>query len=104
MQNDDEQVTSTEPPPADDTLRRERDDYYDRLLRLTAEFDNFRKRTERERRERAEMAGMDVISDLLPVLDDLERAIAASATAPDAVTVREGVALIHRQLLDVLRR
>ncbi len=87
----------------DETLRRERDEFYDRLLRLTAEFDNYRKRTERERRELSEAAGVDVIRDLLPVVDDLERALGAPATA-DAASYREGVELIRRQLLDVLRR
>ena len=86
------------------SLRRERDDYYDRLLRVTAEFDNYRKRTDRERRELSEAAGMDVIRDLLPVLDDLERALAAPIDAGANASVREGIELIHRQLLDVLRR
>ena len=86
-----------------ETLRRERDEYYDRLLRISAEFDNYRKRTDRERRELAEAAGVDVIRDLLPVVDDLERALSAPATG-DAASYREGVELIRRQLLDVLRR
>lgn len=102
MQNDDAPVTSAE--AADDVVRRERDDYYDRLLRVTAEFDNYRKRTDRERRERSESAGLDVIRDLLPVLDDLERALAAPIDAAANASVREGIELIHRQLLELLRR
>ena len=86
-----------------ETLRRERDDYYDRLLRMTAEFDNYRKRTDRERRELSEAAGVDVIRDLLPVIDDLERALNAPATG-DAASYREGVELIRRQLLETLKR
>ena len=104
MQNDDTPVSSVDTASADDTLRRERDEYYDRLLRATAEFDNYRKRTERERRERAESAGLDVIRDLLPVVDDLERALAAPLEAAGTAGVREGIELIHRQLLDLLRR
>jgi molecular chaperone GrpE len=88
----------------DDAVRRERDDYYDRLLRVTAEFDNYRKRTDRERRERSEAAGMDVIRDLLPVLDDLERALSAPISPATTASVREGIDLIHRHLLDVVRR
>ena len=104
MQNDDAPASSVDTASAEDTVRRERDDYYDRLLRVTAEFDNYRKRTDRERRERAEAAGLDVIRDLLPVIDDLERALAAPVD-PDAHTsIREGVELIHRQLLEILRR
>lgn len=95
--------TPTAPMP-DDQLQRERDDLHDRLLRMTAEFDNYRKRTDRERRELSEAAGADLIRDLLPVLDDLERALAAPADSPAAVAYRNGVELIRRQMLDVLRR
>ena len=55
------------------TLTRERDDYYDRLLRMTAEFDNYRKRVERDRTVARDTAIGDVLSGLLPVLDDLQR-------------------------------
>jgi molecular chaperone GrpE len=107
MQNDDAPASSVDTPSAsssDDVVRRERDDYYDRLLRVTAEFDNYRKRTDRERRERSEAAGLDVIRDMLPVLDDLERALAAPIDSNANASVREGIELIHRQLLDVIRR
>jgi molecular chaperone GrpE len=84
-------------------VARERDDYYDRLLRKTAEFDNYRKRVERERREQAEWAAADVLTELLPLVDDLERALQAdSETGTDAY--RKGVELIHKQMLDLLRR
>ena len=52
---------------------------YDRLLRKTAEFDNYRKRTDRERQQLAEAAAADLIEDLLPLVDDLERALKADA-------------------------
>jgi molecular chaperone GrpE len=84
-------------------LRQERDDLQERLLRSAAEFDNYRKRTERERRELSDAVAADLIRDLLPVVDDLERAIAAAADSADPV-LRSGVELIHRQLLDVLKR
>ena len=85
-------------------LTRQRDDYYDRLLRKTAEFDNYRKRTDRERQQLAEAAAADLIRELLPLVDDLERALKAEASeaAPDAV--RRGVELIHKQLLETLRK
>jgi molecular chaperone GrpE len=104
MQNDDAPVSSVDTGSGEDTLRRERDDYYDRLLRVTAEFENYRKRTERERRERSEAAGLEVIRDLLPALDDLERALAAPLESASHANVREGIELIHRQLLEVIRR
>jgi molecular chaperone GrpE len=85
-------------------LTTERDDLKDRLLRMTAEFDNYRKRVERERRELSEAAAADLIRDLLPIIDDLERAMAAAAgTATDSALVK-GIELTHRQLLEQLRR
>jgi len=96
------------PDAPDAALRRERDDVYDRLLRTTAEFDNYRKRVERERRDWSEAAVADVIRDLLPVLDDFERALSTPldpGAGPDAIgRYRAGVDLIRRQLMDVLRR
>jgi molecular chaperone GrpE len=81
-------------------LQRERDDLYDRLLRSTAEFDNYRKRVERERRDLVEAASSDLVRDLLPVIDDFDRALAA---APAGDPMRRGVELIHRRLLDTLK-
>lgn len=84
-------------------LRQERDDLQDRLLRSAAEFDNFRKRTDRERRELSDAVAADLIRDLLPVVDDLERALAAATDSSDKA-LRSGVELIHKQLLETLRR
>ena len=86
-----------------DSLKRERDDMFDRLLRKTAEFDNYRKRIDKERREHSEWATADVLSDVLSVLDDFERALAADAP-PEAQGYRAGVELIHRQLVELLRK
>ncbi len=88
-------------------VRAERDDYRDRLLRTVAEFDNYRKRVERDRRELLEFGAADLLSELLPVLDDLERALAATPAGDSATAVegyRAGVELIQRQLLDLLRK
>jgi molecular chaperone GrpE len=86
-------------------VRLERDDYRDRLLRSIAEFDNYRKRVERERRELAEFASAELLQDLLPLVDDLERALAApAAEGTGAAGYRAGVELIHRRLLDLLRK
>lgn len=84
-------------------LQQERDEYYDRLLRLTAEFDNYRKRVERERRETSERVLASVVEELLPVVDDFERALGADAGA-DGEAHRRGVEIIYRQLLDLLTR
>ena len=87
-----------------DELQRQRDDYYDRLLRKTAEFDNYRKRVERDRQSMAESAAADLVRDLLPLVDDLERALKADANGEGGGAYRRGVELIHRQLLEVLRK
>jgi molecular chaperone GrpE len=85
-------------------LQQQRDDYYDRLLRKTAEFDNYRKRIERERGQVAEAAAADLLAELLPLVDDLERALKADPGAEGVDAYRRGVELIHRQLLEVLRK
>jgi len=92
-----------EPSPDAAELKHQRDDYYDRLLRKTAEFDNYRKRIERERLQLSEAAAADLLTELLPLVDDMERALTADAGA-DGEGIRKGVELIHKQLLDVLRK
>jgi molecular chaperone GrpE len=80
---------------------RQRDEYHDLLLRTRAEFDNYRKRVERERQESTTAASADLLRDLLPLVDDLERALGADSGAGG---YRKGVELIHKQLLDLLAR
>ena len=103
-----------ESAPADDTappettdavqaLQRERDALQDRLLRTAAEFDNYRKRVDRERRDLSEFAAADVLLELLPILDNFERALQAPAPA-EAESFRTGIEMIHRQMLDLLRK
>ena len=85
-------------------LQRQRDEYYDRLLRNTAEFDNYRKRTDRERQTVTEAAAASIITELLPLADDLERALKAEAGTEAAEAYRRGVELIHKQLSEILRK
>jgi molecular chaperone GrpE len=84
-------------------LKRERADFYDRLLRKTAEFDNYRKRIERERREQADQAVVDLLQELLLVVDDFDRALAVEA-GESAARYRKGIELIHAKLNDLLTR
>ena len=93
--------TATDDPAAE--LRRERDDYKDRWIRKTAEFDNYRKRIERERREQADSTVADLLESLLAVVDDFDRALTVEA-GPEAEAYRTGVELIHAKLLDFLRK
>jgi molecular chaperone GrpE len=76
----------------------------DRLLRLQAEFDNFRKRTDRERMEFAEYAGEQTVAALLPNIDDFERAIGAASKTDATGEIAKGLELIRTRLLDTLRK
>ena len=83
-------------------LRKERDSLQDRLLRQAAEFDNYRKRIDRERKDSAQFAALDFVEELLPVIDDFERAL--QTEAPGANSYRQGLEIIHRALMDMLRK
>ena len=74
----------------------------DKFLRLHAEFDNFRKRTYKERIEFSKIASEDVLKSLLPVVDDLERAIKSMETVDDVTTISEGVVLINNKFKNIL--
>src|SRR5438093_19847 len=89
--------------PALADLQRERDDLYDRLLRKSAEFDNYRKRVERERREHADQAVVDLLRELLLVVDDFDIALTVDA-GEGATAYRKGVELIHAKLHDLLAK
>jgi molecular chaperone GrpE len=84
-------------------LQRERDDYQDRWLRKTAEFENYRKRVERERREQADQSVIDLLLDVLLVVDDFDLALTVNSD-DSAAAYRKGVELIHAKLQDVLRK
>ena len=88
--------------PDIETVLRERDEMYDRLLRKTAEFDNYRKRVDRERREQADRAVVSLLTDLLGVADDFD--LALNVPESDTASYRKGVELIQAKLHDVLRR
>ena len=85
-------------------VERERDEYRDLLLRKTAEFENFRKRIDRERQSIFETAAAGILEELLPLVDDLERALNADPASDGSEAYRKGVELIHRQLIEILRR
>jgi molecular chaperone GrpE len=102
--NDGPDATVAEPENSElAVLQRERDDYKDRWLRKGAEFDNYRKRVERERREQADQAVVDILRELLLVVDDFDRALTVDAGEGGAA-YRKGVELIHGKLHDLLRK
>ena len=84
-------------------LTQERDDYLDRLQRLKAEFDNYRKRAARDQESLVARSTERLVKELLPVVDDLERALEAAAKHEEA-TLEEGVRLVHRALRDTLAK
>jgi molecular chaperone GrpE len=95
-----ESVVSTD-PLAD--LQRERDDYYDRWVRKAAEFDNYRRRIERERREHADQRVVDVLLEILLAVDDFDLALTVDSDESGSA-YRKGIELIHAKLHDVLRK
>jgi molecular chaperone GrpE len=103
----DESITQQdeESPEVDElgALQTERDELFDRLQRLAAEFDNFRKRAAREQGELLARANERLVKELLPVLDDLGRALEAAAEHEEA-KLEEGVRLVHRSLASLLER
>lgn len=80
------------------------DEYLDHLKRLKAEFDNYKKRVSKEREEIFKYAGESLISDLLPVIDNLERALSREAQSHDFTLFKEGVLLIKKQIIDTLAK
>lgn len=87
---------------AEEKLQAEVQQLNDKYLRMYAEFDNYKRRTQKERVELLQTAGKDVIVSLLPVLDDFDRALKAMETAADVAPVKEGVLLVHNKLKNLL--
>ena len=88
----------------EDELRSELDEYKDKYLRLMAEFDNYRKRVLKEKSELILNGGEKVISSILPVLDDIERAEESMTTIEDSKSFQEGVSLIFEKLKTILEK
>jgi len=84
-----------------DRLAVEKAELNDRLLRRTADFENFRKRAERDRSDFVQFAGMEFVRELLPILDDFERALKSESADP---SYRKGVELIYSRLYDALKK
>ncbi|QPH39592.1 nucleotide exchange factor GrpE [Pedobacter endophyticus] len=97
--NETEQAAELSP---EEKLQAEVQQLNDKYLRLYAEFDNFKRRTQKERVELLQTAGKDVIVSLLPVLDDFDRALKAMETASDVAPVKEGILLVSSKLKNTL--
>jgi len=95
-----ERVDEVDPLAA---AQQQRDEYLDALQRLKAEFDNYRKRVARDQQELVGRASERLVRELLPVLDDLERALEFAAAHEEA-RLEDGVRLVHRSLADALAK
>ena len=93
--------TETEVSPTE-KLEAELSDIKDKYLRLQAEFDNFRRRTAKERIDLINSASKDLIVNLLPVIDDFERGLKSFETATEVAPLTEGILLIHNKLYKTL--
>ncbi len=109
--DDDQQSQNTvaaDQPPQDaqeiESLKKERDALYDRLLRKQAEFENYKKRIDREKTEFLQFASADLMKEILNALDSFELALKNAATNPDAQSLLRGFELIYKQLQDTLAR
>jgi molecular chaperone GrpE len=107
-------VCSSDPVPAEtleaqlaavtgerDRLAAEKDELHDRMLRARAEFDNARRRADRERSDFLQFAAMDLVREILPVLDDFERALQVETADREYA---KGVELIYQRLLETLKK
>ena len=100
---DNTETNNTDQASADalSALVTERDELKELLLRRQAEFDNFRKRTERERSEYLQYAGMELVKDLLPVLDDFDRALKTECSSPEYA---KGVEMIYSRMYETMKK
>lgn len=94
-------MAEAEPLPTPEQVAAE---WKDKFLRLQAEFDNYRKRTLREKMELVETGGQDVLKAILPVVDDVQRAVEANAKSDDVEALRKGVELIAQKFSETLKQ
>ena len=102
IQNESTETPATEAPKTGDDFEQKYKDTYDQFVRLFAEFDNYKKRAVKERMEFAKTAGSDIVTAILPALDDFDRAARSFQTATEIQPLKEGVDLIHKKLWKAL--
>lgn len=95
--------------PADEVdpveeLNKKLTEMQDKYLRLSAEFDNYRKRTLREKIELTKTAGESVIKSVLPVIDDFDRALSSLKDSDNCTAIKEGLTLVYNKMADFLKQ
>ena len=100
----DETESTYDAPSSNSHLVEERNEYRDLLQKLKAEFDNYRKKTDGERQRQSERATVQLITEVLPVLDDFERALKTATNNEQSNAFRIGIEQIYRKLTDILRK
>lgn len=99
-----EQDSPCDEPSKEDELLKKLEDSEDKYLRLYAEFDNYKKRTQKEKDARYADAVIDSAAELLPVIDNLERALLVEATSEDAKSLKIGVEMVKKQMIESLSK
>ncbi|MBM7569612.1 nucleotide exchange factor GrpE [Aquibacillus albus] len=87
-----------------EALIKEKEELYQRLLRVQAEYDNFRKRTQREKESDLKYKSQSIVTELLPVVDNFERALNVELKDESANSFVEGMEMVYRQLTDTLKK
>lgn len=85
-------------------LKQEKEELQDRLLRLQADYDNFRKRNEKEKEANLKYRSQQIVSELLPVVDNFERALKVEVKEESTASFVEGIEMVYRQLKDALKK
>ena len=101
---DDKPESASDIPSSNSEVIAERDKYLDQLQRKIAEFENYKRRTKGERQQQSERATVQLITELLPVLDDFERALETATDTEQSDAFRIGIEQINRKLTDILRK
>ena len=99
-----EEETTSEPVSKEEELEEQLKEQTDKYMRLYAEYDNFRKRSQREKDARYADAIIDAIAEILPIGDNLERALQTEVTSEDALKLKEGVEMVKKQFEEALSK
>ena len=99
-----DKVASDKKIPDERVFEEKLAEMQDRYLRLSAEFDNYRKRTLREKMDISKYAGEDILKNILPFMDDFERALKHMETTTDCTAIKQGIDLIYNKLSEFLKQ